>query len=93
MKQTAQTLAGPPADRRAVGAGPLTEGNIPHAILRIALPTWGAFVTHDLMVIVGAALVLLGVPLAYALARTWGDVSPTQYHPAACQDREGFRRY
>jgi len=26
------------------------------------------------MVIVGVALVLLGVPLAYALARTWGDV-------------------
>ncbi len=26
------------------------------------------------MLSVGVALVLLGVPLAYALARTWGDV-------------------
>lgn len=30
----------------------LTEGSIPQAIVRIALPTWGAFITHDLMGIV-----------------------------------------
>jgi putative MATE family efflux protein len=30
----------------------LTEGSIPRVILRIALPTWAAFLTHDLMGIV-----------------------------------------
>jgi len=27
----------------------LTEGSIPRAIVRVALPTWGAFVTHDFL--------------------------------------------
>jgi len=27
----------------------LTKGNIPRAILRISLPTWGALITHDFM--------------------------------------------
>ena len=50
MQQPAQ--ASTKASRQSVKALPLTEGSIPRAILRIALPTWGAFITHDLMGIV-----------------------------------------
>ena len=44
----------------------LTEGSIPRAILRIALPTWGAFITHDLMGIVDMFFVGKLGPVAVA---------------------------
>ena len=35
----------------------ITQGSLPRAIWRIALPTWGGFITHDLMGIIDMAFV------------------------------------
>jgi len=44
----------------------LTEVSIPRAVLRIALPTWGAFITHDLLGIVDMLFVGKLGPVAVA---------------------------
>ena len=50
MKDASPSVQKPSSPSRQ--ALDLTEGSIPRALLRIALPTWGAFITHDLMGIV-----------------------------------------
>jgi len=47
----------------------LTEGSIPREIVRIAMPTWGAFVSHDLLGIVDMFFVgKLGAPAVAAVS-------------------------
>jgi len=64
MEQSAETLAERPQSLKK--AHPLTEGSIPRAITRIALPTWAAFITHDLMGIVDMFFVGKLGPVAVA---------------------------
>jgi len=52
--------------QRSVTTRSLTEGSIPRAIVRIALPTWGAFITHDLLGIVDMFFVGKLGPVAVA---------------------------
>ena len=64
MEQPAQTLVERSQPSKKVQ--PLTEGSIPRAVTRIALPTWGAFVTHDLMGVVDVFFVGKLGPVAVA---------------------------
>ena len=67
MTQSAQAPAKPPP--RSAKARPLTEGSIPRAIVGIALPTWGAFITHDFLGIADMFFVgKLGPPAVAAVA-------------------------
>jgi len=64
MQRPPKTSAEPA--RRGVNARGLTEGSIPRAIVGIALPTWGAFITHDLLGIVDMFFVGKLGPVAVA---------------------------
>jgi len=56
-QERTEDAARPAADSKSAPAaqvGPghsswITEGSIPRAVFRLALPTWGAFLSHDLM--------------------------------------------